>query len=58
MATKLIVREPFGVRAVGDEITDEAEMAEVMEHHAAHVVRVAVPEDEPSKGRSKPIDQN
>jgi len=46
MAIKYIVTRPFHGYAVGQEITDPDEIAKVLADNEAHVVRVAVPDDQ------------
>lgn len=41
MKTHLVVTQPFADYAKGEHITDPEKMAHALEHHHAHVVRVA-----------------
>lgn len=49
---KLVVTEPFGAHAKGEEITEN--VAAVLADHAGHVVRIEVPDAPPPQAEPAP----
>ena len=55
MPIKLIVKQPFGTFAIGDEITDPEKVRDVLNsENEAHVVKTQAPDPDPAPARTSP----